>query len=100
GSAASEVRITITRPRARADLRIVTVQVPGVIGAGQTVPIPSTRESNPFMVDLFVPKPDEPGKWIKAIEPSSDAEHMVDKWAKVQWVNWRGKPKRGRIALW
>jgi hypothetical protein len=100
GSAASELRITIVRPRARADLRTHRVHVRGVIGAGSTVPALERKDGNPFVVDLFVPHPDEPAKWIKATEPSPDAEHLVEKWAKVEWVDWRGKHKRGRIALW
>lgn len=100
GSAASEVEIVLRRPLARAELREVVVRVAGVVGAGQSVPINSTKERNPFVVGLFVPSPDTPGHYVPAPDGTPGAIRMLEEWAKVTWTDWRGKRRKGRIRLW
>ncbi len=100
GSAASSVEIVIIRPLAKPELRERVVPVPGVVGAGQSVPLLSTRENNPFMVGLWIPDPEKPGTYNSAPEGTPDGVRMVGKWARVKWTDWRGKRRKGRIPLW
>lgn len=100
GSTASNVEIVLRNTLAKPEFRQSSVRVDGVIGAGQSVPIDSTRDRNPFVVGLWVSDPEKSDRYKSAPEGTPGAIHGTDKWAKVTWTDWRGKRRKGRIRLW